>query len=224
VIVNDGTTDGCRAASRIPVNVATLGLGFAWTIVELAPDGILVCDDGGEILMVNRQVESLFGYDRDALVGAQVERLLPASLRRSHEALRAGYVAAPALRSMGSGRGLLGRRADGSEFPVEISLSPAATERGIATVVVVRDVSDQRAAERDARIVSVRDEEARIGAELCNGVVRHLFDCGFMLANVLSLELDDAVDERLRSVVEGLDDAIREIRTTVFNGLETEPD
>jgi PAS domain S-box-containing protein len=224
VNIGDRTPDGCPATPGLPVNVATLGVGFAWTIVELAPDGILVCDDGGEILMVNRHVESLFGYERDALVGSQVERLVPASLRRSHEAHRAGYVAAPALRSMGRGRELLGRRADGSEFPVEISLSPAATDRGIATVVVIRDVSDQRTAELDALTASVRDEDARIGTELCDRVVSRLFSCGLTLANVLSLELDDAVDERLRSVVEGLDRAIREIRNTVFNGLETEPD
>ncbi len=220
--VDDGILSAGLAA--VPLNVATLGLGFAWTIVELASDGILVCDDGGQILMANRHVESLFGYDRDALVGGQVERLLPASLRRAHEVHRAGYVEAPALRSMGSGRELLGRRADGSEFPVEISLSPAATDKLIATVVMIRDVSDQRAAELDARTALVSGEEERIGAELADRVVSRLFGCGLTLANVLSTELDDAVDERLRNVVESLDAAIREIRSTVFNLLGTESD
>jgi PAS domain S-box-containing protein len=201
----------------VPSKMTGLGVGFAWTIVELAPDGILVCDDGGQILMANRHVESLFGYHREALVGSRVERLIPAQFRRSHEGHRASYVAAPALRSMGRGRDLWGCRADGSEFPVEISLSPAATDHGIATVVVIRDVSDQRAAERDARTAVVCDEEARIGTEMYDQVISHLFGCGLTLASVRTTQLDEAVDERLRGVVETLDTAIREIRNSVFN-------
>jgi PAS domain S-box-containing protein len=205
------------AGPPLPPNVAALGVGLAWTIVELAPDGILVCDDGGRILMANRHVESLFGYDREALVGGQVERLLPEPLRHAHELHRAGYVAAPGSRSMGSGRELWGRRSDGSEFPVEISLSPVVADQLIATIVVIRDVSDQRAAEHDAR-TALGEEEARIGTELNDRVVNHLFSCGLTLASVLTTDLDAAVDERLRDVVETLDTAIRQIRNTVFNG------
>ncbi len=193
-----------------------LGIGFAWTIVELAPDGILVCDDDGQILVANRHVEDMFGYDRDALVVARVEDLLPAQFRRAHEGHRAGYVAAPALRSMGSGRTLSGRRADGSEFPVEIRLSPVATDQGIATVVVIRDVSEQRADERDAHATTVRDEDERIGADRYDRVVSHLFGSGLTLASVLSTQLDEPVAERLRGVVVQLDTAIREIRNSVF--------
>ena len=130
-----------------------MGLGFAWTIVELAPDGILVCDDDGTILMANRHVEALFGYDRDALVGAKVERLLPNALRLAHQAHRARYVSAPTTRPMGMGLDLLGRHADGTEFPIEISLSPVNTGHTEAIVVVIRDVSQQRAHERNARAV-----------------------------------------------------------------------
>ena len=193
-----------------------LGIGFAWTIVELAPDGILVCDDDGLIVMANRHIEVLFGYDRDALVGARVERLVPAQFRDAHEGHRAGYVATPALRPMGAGRELSGRRADGSEFPVEISLSPVATELGIATVVVIRDVSEQRADERDARATLVRDEDERIGVDLYDRVISHLFGSGLTLASVLSTPLDAVVAERLHSVVVQLDTAIQEIRNSVF--------
>ena len=142
------------AASSVPAD--TLGIGFAWVIVELAPDGILVSDDGGRIMMVNRQVEDLFGYDHDTLIGTNVESLLPARLRRAHETHRANYEAAPALRPMGVGLELLGCRSDGSEFPIEVSLSPAATEHGIATVVVIRDVTEQRALEQPPDRVSSR--------------------------------------------------------------------
>ena len=121
-----------------------LGSGFAWVIVDLAPDGILVSDDRGRILMVNRQVEELFGFRRETLIDAPVETLLPVRLRSTHELHRVHYSTAPILRPMGTGRELFGRHADGSEFPVEVSLSPAETDRGLVTVVVIRDVSERR--------------------------------------------------------------------------------
>ena len=122
-----------------------LGFGFAWAIVELAPDGILVGDAHGHIMMVNRQVEELFGYRRETLIGAPVETLLPARLRNAHEAHRANYATAPTVRPMGTGRKLFGRRANGSEFPIEVSLSPAPTDHGVVTVVVIRDMTEHRA-------------------------------------------------------------------------------
>ena len=87
----------------------SLGFGFAWAIVELAPDGILVGDADGRIIMVNRQVEELFGYRRESLIGEPVEILLPARLRHAHEVHRANYAIAPTLRPMGTGKELFGR-------------------------------------------------------------------------------------------------------------------
>ena len=127
---------------------------FACVIVELAPDGILVSDDHGRIIMANSQVEELFGFDRDALIGQPVETLLPAWLRQAHEAHRVDYATAPMLRPMGAGLKLLGRHADGSEFPIEISLSPIAADHGLATVVIIRDVSKQRDLETAAQQAS----------------------------------------------------------------------
>ena len=138
------------------------GIGFAWMIVELAPDGILVTDDDGRILLANRHIEALFGYHRDTLVGTPVESLLPAPLRDVHQAHRAHYITAPAIRTMGAGLELSGCRADGTEFPVEISLSPAATDRGPATIVVIRDVTEQRALEHAARDASTRDNDEAV--------------------------------------------------------------
>jgi PAS domain S-box-containing protein len=212
------------ASSAGPVATEALDDGFAWLIVELAPDGILVADEAGRIVMVNRHIEELFGYGRDGLVGRFVESLLPAQLRRGHETHRARYAAAPALRPMGTGLELLGCRADGSEFPIEVSLSPVATDHGIATVVVVRDLTHQRALDGAARATLTIDEDERIAADLHDAVIGCLFGCGLSLASVLGRNrLDDSITEQLHDVIDEIDRAIREIRNTVFARLGHAP-
>jgi PAS domain S-box-containing protein len=211
---------GTVASPASSVTPEALGIGFAWVIVELAPDGILISDDRGRILMANRHVEELFGYDRDTLVGAQVEGLLPARSRRAHETHRADYAAAPTMRPMGVGLDLFGCHADGSEFPVEISLSRVATDQGAATVVVIRDVTQQRASERAARATLTLDEDERIAAELNDGVIQHIFASALTLASVLSRNrLEDVIAGQLHVVIDELDAGVREIRNTIFARL-----
>lgn len=198
--------------------------GFAWAIVELAPDGILVADDDGLVLMANRRVEELFGYGRGELEGSLVERLLPLRFRDAHVAERDRYRERPATRSMGAGLELSGCRADGSEFPVEVALSPVATDRGMAIVVVIRDVTDQRANERAARAKLVLDEYERIATEMQDRVINHLFASGLTLASVLGRnQVDAATADRLHEVIEELDTATRELRLTVFARLARTP-
>jgi PAS domain S-box-containing protein len=198
-------------------------VGFAWVIVEHAPDGILVSDNDGRIVMANRQVETLFGYDRDSIVGAPVETLLPERLRRAHGTNRARYANAPALRPMGTGLELFGRRADGSEFPIEVSLSPTATDSGPATVVIIRDVTHQRALERAAQAAVALDRNERDASELHDRVISHLFGSAMGLASVLGRNrLDEEDKRRLQDVIEELDTAVRTIRQTVFARLERE--
>jgi PAS domain S-box-containing protein len=120
--------------------------------VELAPDAMLLVDGLGRIQMVNRQVEKLFGYERDTLLDLTIEDLLPERFRGKHRAHRTRYQADPRIRIMGPGLDLWARRADGAEFPVEISLSPIADEIGHATVVSIRDVSDRHFAEERERL------------------------------------------------------------------------
>lgn len=113
-------------------------------LFEGAPDASVVTDRRGEILLVNSQTEMLFGYSRDELLGKPVEILVPESLRDVHEMHRAHYFADPSPRPMGAKLDLSGRRRDGTEFPVEISLSPLQTKQGLMVSASIRDVTARR--------------------------------------------------------------------------------
>ena len=124
-------------------------------LVDNAPDGIVMTDEEGTILFANHQAESMFGFDRDGMLGRSVDELLPEGLRGAHRAHRTRFRAEPRMRAMGAKLTLFGRRADGAEFPVEISLSPLSSDDGLLVVAVVRDVSERVQAE--ARQREIRD-------------------------------------------------------------------
>jgi protein-histidine pros-kinase len=113
-------------------------------LLESAPDGVLVADAAGSIVLVNGQIEALFGYRRDELIGRPVEILIPESARARHVRHREEYVAAPHTRPMGAGLELTARRKDGSELPVEISLSASRVDGDLLVTAIVRDVTEQR--------------------------------------------------------------------------------
>ncbi len=126
------------------------GLDFR-ELVDAAPDGIVVCDAGGVIALVNVQAERMFGYSRAELIGRPIETLIPERLRGRHPQHVAGYTRTPRTRPMGSGLELSGRRRDGTEFPVEISLSPLGSDRGQMIAAAIRDVTDRKRIEDEAR-------------------------------------------------------------------------
>lgn len=101
------------------------------TFFETAPDAVVIAGTDGLILMVNAQAEKLFGYHRNQLVGKPVEILVPERYQIRHPAHRLAYLNTPTVRPMGSGLELYGMRRDGTEFPVEISLSPIETPEGM---------------------------------------------------------------------------------------------
>jgi len=171
-------------------------------LVNSAPDAMVVVDQQGLIRLVNVRTEELFGYARDELLGQPIELLVPERFRGAHVGNRAEYVAAPRRRPMGSNLELSGRRKDGSEFPVEISLSPVATPEGTLVASAIRDVSLRRRAEHRFRsllesapdAMVIVDREGRI--VLVNAQTERLF--GYPRAELLGEPIEKLVPRRLR--------------------------
>jgi PAS domain S-box-containing protein len=115
-------------------------------LLEAVPDAMVGVDPAGVIRFVNRRTELLFGYNRDDLVGAPLETLVPDSFRQVHTAHRQGFFAEPETRAMGLNLELSGRQADGTVFPVDISLSHIDAEGGQLVIAAVRDMTERKKA------------------------------------------------------------------------------
>ena len=134
-------------------------------IVEAFPDAMVIVKQDGTVVQANAQAEEMFGYQRQELLGQKIELLVPERFRRTHHHDRQEFTQNPKTRRMGAGLDLYGRRKDGSEFPVEISLSPITVEDGILVLSAIRDISDRKRIEEELRRAH-RELDQRTAQEL----------------------------------------------------------
>ncbi len=139
-------------------------------LLEVSPDAMVTVDDQGRIVLVNGQTEKLFGYRRDELLGERVEKLIPQRARDAHSQHRASYATEPRPRVMGAASEQYALRKDGTEFPVEISLSPTYTSEGFRVISSIRDISERKKAqlqiEQQNRELDIRNREVERATEM----------------------------------------------------------
>jgi PAS domain S-box-containing protein len=156
-------------ATLIVMVVVAMNRAFDWvhdqernirTLIEASPNGMLLVDEAGRITAVNKATEELFGYDRSELLGRPVEILVPPRQATEHVSERLRFMRQPAVHAMGKGRDLCGHRKDGSEFPIEVGLTPLHQEGRAGTLATVIDISERKAAQ-DRQLFLVKELEHR---------------------------------------------------------------
>ncbi|WP_018412210.1 sensor histidine kinase [Methyloversatilis thermotolerans] len=177
-------------------------------VVEYAPSAMVLVDTRGAIVMVNEQAERLFGYPRSALIGHSVDLLVPQAARAHHAQFRDGFLSTPSPRPMGAGRDLHARRADGSEFPVEIGLNPMPTEGGTLVLASIVDITERKRAQQ------VLEQALLEKTVLLNEVHHRVKNNLQVITSLLNLQANNADDPRLRDILSESQNRVRAMSLT----------
>ena len=190
-------------------------------LLESAPDAMVIVASDGRILLANAQTDQMFGYPREELLGRSVEMLMPPRFRASHEQLRTTFFTDPGPRRMGVGLDLRGLRSDGTEFPIDVCLSPLRTDQGVLVSAAIRDITEQlkvqlelAEARADADVFADRD---RIAGELQDHAIQRVFAVGLALQGTIPRARSTEVQERLNAAVDDLHGVVQDFRTAIFN-------
>jgi PAS domain S-box-containing protein len=201
-------------------------------LLESAPDAMVVVDERGRIQIVNSRTEQLFGYARQELIGSTVDDLVPQSLRAGHGAHRAKYFRDPQTRPMGQGLELMGRRSDGTEFPVDISLSPMPTDQGLLVIAAIRDVTERKVAEKRlaetqevaerrrlmAHLVQAQEEERRkIAADIHDDSIQAMTAASLRLQQLRKHMTTPQQQDLLARLDEAVRESITRLRRLMFD-------
>jgi PAS domain S-box-containing protein len=205
-------------------------------LLDSAPDAVVIIDAEGRIVLVNEQTEQLFGYARAELLGARVEMLLPPRVHDQHAGHRAGYFADPRTRPMGVGLELAGRKKDGTEFPVDISLSSLETEEGLLATAFIHDMTEREERAELERTLEERrvllghlmtgaeEERQRIASDIHDDSIQ-VITAASMRLQILRRSLDDPgqlaeldeLAETIRLSIDRLRHLIFELRPPVLD-------
>jgi PAS domain S-box-containing protein len=193
-------------------------------LLESAPDAMVIIDQTGRIVLINAQTERVFGYDRKEMLGQRVEMLLPERFREQHAGHRTGYFEAPQARPMGNSLELYALRRDGTEFPVQISLSPLKTGGRTLVSSAIRDTTEQKNRELTLRQLSGRllqsqdGERRRIAREFHDSVGQYLAAAKMQLHSLKSKVsgTDREAQEHFAECAQLVDQAITEVRTLSY--------
>jgi len=174
-------------------------------LLESTPDALVIVDLNGDIIMVNHQSEKIFGYKREEIIGERVEKLIPDRFKKKHPANREAYASNPHVRSMGSNLDLYARRKDGSEFPVQISLSPLESEGLILSAI--RDITqnkEEEARQRKYSILEAKSKEMEQFTYIASHDLRHPLLIIFNYIKIFHEDYGEKLDEGAKQYLQSI--------------------